>query len=151
MTGFLWANFFILVMALGWLINKHGKPFLAARAEAIRQGISDAEVKQADAARRIAEVEKKLTTLAPEIERLKDEMRREQIDEVDRMRARNAAEIAHIQQQARLEVESAFKGARNQLEVHAGKLALDLAEAKIRARMNPDAQRKLTREFVGSL
>lgn len=151
MTGFLWANFVILALALGWLIRKHGGPFLAARSEAIRQGITDAEQKKAAAAHRISEVEAKLATLGPELEKLKNEMRREQMSEVERVRARNAKEIAHIEQQARLEVESVFKGARLQLEEHAGKLALELAEAKIRSRMTPDAQRKLTREFAGSL
>ncbi len=151
MTGFLWANFFILALALGWLIRKHGGPFLAARSEAISQGITEAQKSKDDAARRVAEVETKLATLGPEIERLKNEMRREQMGEVERVRARNKAEIAHIEQQAKLEVESAYKGARLQLEEHAGRLALELAEAKIRARMNPDAQRKLTREFVSSL
>jgi F-type H+-transporting ATPase subunit b len=151
MTGYLWANFFILVLALGWLIRKHGGPFLKARAEAIRQGITEAEQRKAEAAGRISEVEARLATLGSEIERLKKEMRREQAAEVERVRARNAAEIEHIHIQARQEVEAAFKGVRQQLEVHAGKLALDLAEAKIRARMNPEAQRKLTREFVDSL
>jgi F-type H+-transporting ATPase subunit b len=151
MTGYLWANFFILALALGWLIRKHGGPFLAARSEAIRQGITDAAQRKAEAARRISEVDAKLTTLGPEIEKLKNEMRREQVSEVERVRARNTAEIAHVEQQAHREVESAFKGARLQLEEHAGTLALELAEAKIRSRMNPDAQRKLTREFVGSL
>jgi F0F1-type ATP synthase membrane subunit b/b' len=151
MTGYLWANFFILALALGWLINKHGGPFLAARSEAIRQGITEGERSKAEAARRISEVDAKLATLGSEIDRLKNEMRREQMSEVERVRARNVTEIAHIEQQARLEVESAYKGARLQLEEHAGKLALELAESKIRSRMNPDAERKLTREFVGSL
>lgn len=151
MTIWLWANFLILVAALGWLIRKQGGPFLAARAEAIRQGITDAERQKAEAANRIAAIEVKISTLGPEIEKLRTEMRAEQAREVERAQARNAAEIARIQEQARQEVDSAYKAARIQLEQHAGKLALDLAETKIRARMNPDAQRKLTRDFVTSL
>lgn len=151
MTGYLWANFVILAVALGWLIRKHGGPFLEARSEAIRAGITDADQRKAVAARRIAEVENKLATLGPEIEKLKADMRNEQARERDRMEARNAAEIEHIQQQGRQEVDSALKAARLQLEAHAGKLALQLAESKIRARMTPDTQRRLTRDFVGSL
>ena len=151
MTGWLWANFVILVVALGWLIRKHGGPFLAARGEAIRQGITDAEQKKAEAARRMAEVDAKLATLEPEIGKLKSEMRAEQAREVERARERNRIEIEHLHDLSRQEVDSAYKAARILLEQHAGKLALDLAATKIRERMNPDAQRKLTRDFVSRL
>lgn len=151
MTGYLWANFFILVLALGWLIRKQGGPFLAARLEAIRQGITDGERRKSEAARRIAEVEAKLASLGPEIEKMKAEMRAEKLREEERIRLRNAAELEHIHQHARQEVESALKAARLQLEAYAGKLALDLAESKIRSRMTPAAQRNLTQDFVGSL
>lgn len=151
MTAWLWANFIILVLALGWLIRKQGGPFLAARAEAIRQGITEADEKKAEAARRVAEVDAKLATLGPQIDKLKAEMRAEQSREIEQVRACNAAEIERIHDQARLDVDTAYKAARLELERHAGKLALDLAQSKIRARMNPDAQRKLTRDFVSSL
>ena len=118
-------------------------PSWAARSAAISQGITDADQKKAEAAKRISEVEAKLATLQPEIEKLKSEMRNEQAREVERARARNLAQIQHLHEQSREEVESAYKSARLQLEKHAGQLAIDLAETKIRARMSPEAQRKL--------
>ncbi len=151
MTPWLWANFVILLAALGYLAMKHGGPYLKARQEGIQKGIADAEAKKADADRRVAEVNARLANLDAEITNLKTQMREEQAQEAERLAARNAAELARIQQQAEQEMESAAKAARLDLQAHAGKLALDLAEQKLRARMNPATQHDLAQGFVDRL
>ena len=151
MTPWLWANFAILVLALGYLSKKYGGPFLKGRQEGISKGIADAEVKKGDADRRVAEVNQKLASLDAEIANLKTQMREEQAQEAKRLADRNAAELARVQQQAEQEMEAAGKAARLELQAHAAKLALDLAEKKLRAGMTGEAQERLTRGFVESL
>ncbi len=151
MTPWLWANFVILVVALGYLSKKYGAPFLQARQENISKGIADAETKKTEADRRVAEVNQKLATLDAEIANLKTQMREEQAQEAKRLADRNAAELARVQQQSEQEMEAAGKAARLELQGYAAKLALDLAEKKLRSGMTGDAQDRLTRGFVESL
>lgn len=151
MTPWLWANFIILVLALAYLSRKYGGPFLKSRQENISQGIADADSKKADADRRVAEVNQKLSSLDAEIASLKTQMREEQAQEAKRLADRNAAELTRIQHQAEQEMEAAGKAARLELQAHAARLALDLAEKKLRNEMTGDAQERLTRGFVESL
>ncbi len=151
MTPWLWANFLILIGALGYLGVKHGGPFLKARQDTIAKGIDEAAAKKADADQRVAKVNERLANLDSEISGLKTQMREEQQQESKRLADRNAAEIARIQQQMQQEIESAGKTARLELQAHAAKLALDLAEQKLRAQMNTETQLNLTRGFVESL
>lgn len=151
MTPWLWANFIILIAALAYLSKKYGAPFLKSRQENITQGIADADAKKADAERRVAEVNQKLASLDAEIANLKTQMRTEQAQEAKRLADRNAAELARIQQQAEQEIEAAGKSARLELKAQAAKLAVDLAEKKLRNEMTPAAQERLTSGFVESL
>ena len=151
MTPWLWANFILLMIALGWLVKKYLGPFFVVRSESIRQGIAEAEAQKAEADRRVADVDARFAALDAEIARLKSEMRSEQAREIERLRARNAAELVRVRLQAEQEIESTVKAARLELRRYAGKLALDLAEQKIRSRMTPEAHRGMTQAFVRSL
>ena len=151
MTAWMWANFLILVVGLGYLCRKYGAPYLAARSEGIRKGIADAQLMKAEADRREAEINAKLANLHVGISAMKEELQKEQARETERLLARNKADFARIQEQVAQEIERSAKAARIELQQHAGRLALDLAEQKIRSRMNPEIQQKLTSEFVRSL
>ncbi len=151
MTPWLWANFIILIGALAYLSTKYGGPFLKSRQENISRGLAEADVKKTEANRRAAEVDQKLATLDTEIANLKTQMREEQAQEAKRLADRNAAELARIQQQAEQEMEAAGKSARLDLQAHAAKLALELAEQKLQTEMTDDVQHRLTRGFVESI
>lgn len=151
MTPWLWANFIILIGALAYLSTKYGGPFLQSRQENINRGLAEADVKKTEASRRAAEVDQKLASLDADIANLKTQMREEQTLEAKRLADRNAAELARIQQQAEQEMEAAGKAARLDLQAHAAKLALELAEQKLRTEMTDDVQHRLTRGFVESI
>jgi F-type H+-transporting ATPase subunit b len=151
MTVWLWANFAILAAGLTWLFRKHGTPFLQSRTESIRKDIVDAEKTQAAANAKVAEVNAKLANLESEIAAIKAQYAQEQAHEAERLRARQQAELARIGNQAQQEIESTSKAARLALQKHAARLALDLAEQKVNARMNPEMQHRLASEFVDSL
>jgi F-type H+-transporting ATPase subunit b len=150
-SGWAWANFVVLVGGLGYLINKHGGPYFAARSLKIRREILEAEEERKRAEARAAAVERKLANLGAEIEALRASAKREEETEIQRIGRRTAAEVAKIQASADQEIEGATKAARAELKRYAAELALGLAGQQIRARMTPDAQDGLVRNFARRL
>jgi F-type H+-transporting ATPase subunit b len=146
-----WANFAILVGALGYLIKKKGGPWFAAQSNAIRKGIAEAEEIRRDAEARAAEVDRKLAGLQTEIENLRVHARREQNAEGERIRQQSAADLARIREHAAREIDAAGKVARVELKRYAAQLAVDLAEQKIRRQMTPEIQTALVENFARDL
>jgi F-type H+-transporting ATPase subunit b len=151
MLPWMWANFAILVGGLAYLSKKYGGPFIAARSEGIRKDIVESEKIKAEADAKVAEVNAKLANLGAEIAAMKEENLREQARERQRLEARHEAELTRIRQQAEQEIETATKAARLELQRFAAKMALDLAERKVSARMNPELQKQLASDFVRNL
>jgi F0F1-type ATP synthase membrane subunit b/b' len=71
--------------------------------------------------------------------------------EEERIQRETESELARIEQHAAQEVESAGKLARLEVRRYAAKLAIGLAEHKLRARMSPDSQAALVRTFMNQL
>jgi F-type H+-transporting ATPase subunit b len=151
MTPWMWANFVILTGALVYLSRKYGGPFFAARSEGIRKDIVNAEKTKSESEAKIAEVNAKLANLGAEIKAMKEENLRDQARETERLQSRHQAELARIHAQAQQEIQSATKMARLELQRQAAVLALDLAEKKVSARMNPETQNRLASGFVESI
>jgi F-type H+-transporting ATPase subunit b len=150
-TILLWANFALLAIGLGYLIKKYAGPFFAARAEGIQRDIAEAAKAKQDAEARSAEVDRRLANLEADLAALRAESRQE-IESLDRqLGAKSAAEIARIQSNAEQEIAAAGKAARLELKRFSAELAVHLAGEKIRARMTPDAQEALVRDFVREL
>ena len=144
-------NFFILAGVLSWLASRFGGPALSARSKEIGEGLAAGKKAEAEAHKRAAEVQAKLANLEKEIAGLRDEARDERDRESERIKRETQAEIARILAQAEFEIESAGKRARVEVQRAAAKLAIDLAETKVRARMSPDLQASLVQGFVADL
>jgi F-type H+-transporting ATPase subunit b len=151
MTPWMWANFVILAGALVYLSRKYGGPFFAARSESIAKDIHSGEKTKAEADAKIAEVNAKLANLGADIAAMRAEHLRDQARESERLQARHESEIARIHAQAQQEIQSATKIARLELQRQAAKLALELAEKKVIARMTPETQNQLASGFVESI
>lgn len=146
-----WANFAILAGALGYLIVKKGGPWFTARSYAIRKGIAEAQDIRADAEARAAQIDRKLAGLEADIEALRHNARREQAAEAERIRQQTVTDLARIQQHTAREIDAAGKSARIELKRYAARLAIDLAEQKIRRQMTLDLQSALVENFVRGL
>jgi F-type H+-transporting ATPase subunit b len=144
-------NFVILAGLLGWLIVKQGGPLLAARSKEIAEGLAAGEMAKAEADARAAQVQEKLSHLGTEIAAMRADAKEEREREAERIRRETQAEIARIHVQAEHEVESAGKHARLEVQRAAAKLAIELAEDKVRARMSPEIQSALLRGFLTDL
>jgi len=144
-------NFLILAGLLGWLIAKNLGPALAARSKGIAEGLEAGEKAKREAEVRAAAVQAKLANLEQEIAAMRTSSKTERDREADRIRRDAQAEIARMLAQAELEIASAGKQAGLELKRYAAKLALDLAEQKVRARMSPEAEAGLLAGFLSSL
>lgn len=143
-----WVNFLILGGLIGWMIVKMGGPALQTRSKDIGEGLAAGERAKAEADARAAEVKAKLANLETEIAAMQASARQEREREAERIRADSQKEMARIRQQLDQEVEAAGKMARLEVQRYAAKLAIDLAEQKVRARMTPEVQASLLESFV---
>ena len=146
-----WVNFAILAAGLGYLVAKTLPPIFRARTSEIQKGIAEARVIKADADKRAAQVEAKIKTLGADIEKYRAESKLEMQQEGDRIRTETAAQIARLEAQARQEIESAGKMAQRELKTYAAKLALELAEQRVRARLDGATQAGLVNGFTQDL
>ena len=151
MIGWKIANFVILVVGLGYLIAKTLPQFFRARTESIQKGIAEAQQLKRDAEKRAAEMDARLNALGAEIEKFRVEARAEMEHESARIREETGKQIEKLQRQAEYEIESAGKAARRDLKKYAAELALELAEKRIRSRLDAAAEAGLVDGFIQDL
>jgi F-type H+-transporting ATPase subunit b len=146
-----WANFLVLTAGLGYLIGKNAGPFFASRSLQIRKDMLESQEARRQAEARAAEVDRRLAGLETDIAALRAESQKEGEAETERLSRQTAAEMAKIQAHAEQQIVSAGKAARMELKRYSSQLAVELAEQRIRARMNPETQEALVRGFVHDL
>jgi F-type H+-transporting ATPase subunit b len=121
------------------------------RSEEISKGIAEARAMKADAEKRAAAIDKRVSALGSEVEKLRSESAAEMQKEGERIRQETAVAIAKVEHQAELEIEAAAKGARRDLREYAAKLALDMAEQRLRSKMDAASEGRLIDGFVTDL
>jgi len=146
-----WANFVVLAGALGYMVAKNAGPFFSTRSQQIRKDMVEAQEARQGAEARAADVDRRLASLENEIAALRADSQREAQAERDRLAKQTAGELAKIQAHAEQEIATAGKAARMDLKRYSAELAIQLAEQRIRARMNPETQEALVRGFVRDL
>ncbi len=146
-----WPNFFILAGLLGYLIKKHGAPLLAARSQQIREGLEAGEKAKAEAEVRSAAVQARIANLDRVVAELRVAAHADLEKEADRIRRDADHEISRIEQHTAMEIVSIGKQTRLELRHYAAKLAMDLAEQKVRAGMSPAVQATLLNNFSSDI
>lgn len=144
-------NFLILVGVLGYLIAKNLGPALVARGRQIQEGLAAGEKAKAEAEARGAAVQAQLANLGSEIDKLRIAASEDREREASRLKRETEAELARIELHAAQEIESAGKLAKLEVRRYAARLAIELAEQKLRARMSDDVQASLLQNFIGDL
>lgn len=146
-----WPNFLLLAGLLGYLIKKHGGPFLTARSEQIRQNLEAGEKAKKEAEALAAGVQAKIANLDREIAQLRESAKADLDREAQRLRHDAETEMSRIEKHTEAEIVSLGKNARMELRQYAAELALDLAETKVRERMTPTVQSTLLGNFAGDM
>jgi len=150
---------FLLVVVLGyWLVGKlvnatTGKESLQAlfrsRTESIGMALEEGRAASADANRRLAEIEARLSKLDTEIASMQAQSEKEAEAEEARIKQAAEEDIRKVVQAAEQEIASAAKQARRELASHTADLAVALARKQIRVDSATD--QVLVRNFAGKL
>ena len=146
-----WINFGILVLGLGYLLGRTLPPFFKSRTDDIQRDIVDAQKTKQEAEARAADIAKRVSALGADVEAFRTQAKSEMAQEGERIRQETARLIEKAAQQAELEISTAAKNASRDLQAHAAKLALDLAEQRIRTRLDASTESGLIDDFVSDL
>jgi F-type H+-transporting ATPase subunit b len=146
-----WANFVILAGAAGYFLTKYAPPFFKDRSTDIQKDITEAQATKQSAEKRAAEMDARLNALGAEIETFRAQAKVEMEQEAARIRKETAEQIAKLQKQAEQEIETAGNLASRELSAYAAKLSLDLAEQRIRTRLDASTEAGLVDDFTKDL
>ena len=145
------ANFAILVGTVFYFLRTPIANYLASRSSQIRQDLVTAAEMRATATAQLAEIDRKLQALPAELEALKRQGAEDV--EAERVRIARAAadERTRLLEQTRREIEMRLRIARRDLTEHAARLAVDVAEARIRRAITPEDQLRLVDRYAAQL
>lgn len=146
-----WVNFGVVAVLLGYLAIKTGGPALRQRATDIIDGLSAASKRAEAAAQRATEIDSLVAGLQGRVDQLRAEARQEMEREAVKSQAGTVALLAKVEANAQAEIEASAKHASIELHALSARLALDLAQNKVMARMTPPAQDALVDRFVRHL
>jgi F-type H+-transporting ATPase subunit b len=148
---FEFLNFLIIVVAIVIPLVKIVPRMLRQRSETLNQDIKTAREASEDAKARLSAVEAKLAGLGEEIQKFRDQIEHDSLDDERRIKAAIEEESARIVASAEQEITVAAAQVRRALRHFAADLALDQAADQVSKRLiaSPEADRALIAEFVG--
>ena len=148
---FHYFNFAVLAGALIWLVQKKLVPFLNERGQLIREDMqkSSAAIEQANA--RLKAMEDRMSNLDRELAQLREAGINEARAERLRIEKQAEVEATKILASANMEMDSAVKAARQELQTYASQLALNVAEKKIKDGLTPQSDKQILNSFITKL
>lgn len=145
------ANFGILAFLLIHFLKAPIAAYLASRSTQIRQDLVTAADMRATATAQLAEIEKRMQALPGEL----DALTRQGAEDVKAEQARIAKaaddERVRLLDQTRREIDMRLRVARRELTEHAARLAVSVAETRIRRSITPDDQVRLVDRYASQL
>ena len=139
-------KFLNLILFLGLMFYLLRRPLSAAfkgRRESIRRELVRAQEERDSALEKLAEVETRLEGLDAEVAAIKERAIREAADERERMARDTDAEVKKLMDQARREIESAGKAARQELRRYAAEETVVIARELIQKEMRAEDDDRL--------
>lgn len=144
-------NFGVMVGALVYLLRSPVAAYLASRGAEIRQELVTAAEMRAAATAQLAEIDRKLQALPAELDALKRQGADDVTAEQARIARAAADERTRLLEHTRREIEMRLRIARRELTEHAARLAVDVAEQRIRRSITPDDQIRLVDRYASQL
>ena len=147
---FRWLNFAIVLAIVIYALRK-AAPYFRTHAEEI-----SAKIAEGTRAREAAEADKraaqaKLAGIDAEVAAMRADAKRGAQAEGERLRAQAKAEAEAIERSAQAEIVAAERAARLELKALAARIAVERAEAVLRAELTPETESALVRNFVAEL
>jgi F-type H+-transporting ATPase subunit b len=145
------VNLFIFVGALVYILRHPISEAMRARREGIRRDLMRAQEERNAALAKLEEVEARLARLDTEVGSVKEQAEREAVDERERIARATEEEAQKLRDQARREIESAGKAARQELRQYTAEQSVRLAEEVIRREMRPEDDARILSRQVEEL
>jgi len=146
-----WGNFILLFGGLAYYLRRPLREFLQTRARGIEEGLASGKRAQEEAEAQMSAIEAQLARLDEEIDGLKQQAAHESEEERQRIIDSSQAEAERIVAMARREIEGLQRSARLELKAHVARLAVDLAEERLRKDLEPGQNQRIISRFVRSL
>lgn len=146
-----WGNFILLFGGLAYYLRRPLREFLQARARGIEEGLASGKRAQEEAKEKMSAIEAQLARLDEDIDGLRQQAARESEEERRRIVDSSHAEAERIVAVARREIEGLQRTARVELKAHVARLAVDLAEERLKKDLEPSQNQRLVSRFVRSL
>jgi F-type H+-transporting ATPase subunit b len=148
---FKWINFGIFAAGLGFVIVKKGPAFFNARTADIQKAIKDATGLKLEADFRSSDIDRKMATLGAEVQKLREESKREMELEHQRILQETQASLLRQQQHLALELASLQQNARTELRRHTSELAVSMAASRLRDQLTNDDHARLIGFFADAV
>lgn len=142
------VNFAILAIVLVYFLRKPLSSFLKERTELLKKAIDEAALARTEAARKLADIEAKVSALPSEIAAIDQRMDAEGADEAKKIREAGAAEAARILAQAEQTASQEVMKARTELRQVAALEVARAAEEIVTKSMTPRDQERLVQENI---
>jgi len=144
-------NLFVFIGVMIYILRRKISEALAARRDAIKQELVDAQQRRERALAQVAEAETLLNRLDADIQSVHEHSQQEAKSERERLAASTKRELEKLEQQARREMETADKIARKQLRQFFAKRSIEVARNNVSSQMKPEDDVLLIRESIGQL
>ncbi|MFQ5927943.1 MAG: hypothetical protein ACE5MH_10980 [Terriglobia bacterium] len=148
---FKWLNFILVFGALAYFARKPLARYFTDRRRAIQAAIEESRRLHQRAERQFTAIDQRLARLDEETSAMRRQAAAEAAAEQRRIRETAEREGERIQATAHAEIASALRAGRLELKAYAARLAVTLAEQKIRGQLTPETHAALFRAFVENL
>ena len=142
-------NFLALFIFCYVLLKSKVPQAFRERTLSIQKGIREAQAASEDAARRLTDIEARLSKMDAEVEQIRAAAERESAAEEARIRQAAEEDKRKIIQTADTEIDAIARNARRELKGYAASLAVDLAGRQLR--IDDSTDHALIREFADHL
>lgn len=141
-------NFAVLAGALFFLLKKPIGDALNGRIAGIKAQLEELESKKAQAEKTLADYEKKIATLDDEVSQIIAQYTEQGEAAKKRILDAAAASAEKLEEQAKRNIESEFKVARQKLQAEMMTQALEKAEALVKKTISSDDQDRLIDDYL---
>lgn len=149
--GFHAINLLIFLGAGFWFGRRPINDAVSNRSLAIRKELTDSARIRDEARQRNQDLGERLDRIEAEIDGMREKAEQEAANEEAQLIARAEAEANRITDSAERSIRDEVTRARFALKRDAVTLAVELAEATLKERMNADHQQRLARDFLASI
>jgi ATP synthase F0 subunit b len=144
-------NLILFVVVLIFLLRRPISASLVARRDTIRRELMRAQEERRAALAKLEEVEARLARLDAEVETVRAQAKRDAEAERESITRATEEETRRLREQARREIESAGKVARQDLRRYAAEQSVRLAEELIRRDIGAEDDARLMNNYIGDL